>query len=90
MSRTPSKKSTSSNGHARLSLPGGVFRGSATNLFVSGRGGQSRAALKKRLLAEAKAQGLPYGIVIRQFDDPAITSSSRAQPLRADQSPADS
>jgi TldD protein len=76
MSRTPSRKLSGSNGHARLSMPGGVFRGTTTNLQVSARGGLARKALIGRLLAEAKAQGLPYGLIIRQLDDPAMTANS--------------
>ena len=37
--RTPSKKLRTSNGHARRSAPGGVYRGTATNLFISGKRG---------------------------------------------------
>src|SRR5690606_31740567 len=76
MSRTPSRKQTGSNGHARLALPGGIFRGTATNLSVEARRGIGERALVRRLLAEAKAQGLPYGLVIRQLDDPAMTANS--------------
>jgi TldD protein len=76
MSRTPSKKIAASNGHARLSLPGGIYRGTATNLLISARGGLARKALVARLLAEAKAQGLPYALIIRQLDDPAMTANS--------------
>jgi hypothetical protein len=75
MSRTPSEGQVRSNGHARLSMPGGVFRGSSTNLFVSGKGGVPRAQLRKKLLAEAKAAGLSYGLVIRQLDDSALTAN---------------
>ncbi len=81
MSRTPSKDQPESNGHARLSMPGGVFRGSATNLMLSGKKPMSSAQLRKKLLAEAKAQGLPYAIVIKQFDDPAITSNTEMSRL---------
>ncbi|HUS67873.1 MAG TPA: metallopeptidase TldD-related protein, partial [Kofleriaceae bacterium] len=76
MSRTPSKQVPATNGHARLSMPGGVYRGSTTNMLVTGKGGVDRKALVKKLLAEAKAQGLPHAIIIRQFDDAAITSNS--------------
>ena len=76
MSRTPSRQIAASNGHARLSMAGGIFRGSTTNLIVDGKGGLERKALVKKLLAEAKAQGLPYAIIIRQFDDAAITSNA--------------
>jgi TldD protein len=76
MSRTPSKQIDRSNGHARLAMPGGLFRGSTTNLILSGKGGVDRKALTRKLLAEARAQGLQYAIVIRQLDDAAITANS--------------
>lgn len=75
MSRTPNQQIDSSNGHARREAPGGAYHGSATNLFVDGRGGQSQAALRRKLLAEAKAQGLDHAIIIRGFDDAAITAA---------------
>ncbi|HEU5056691.1 MAG TPA: metallopeptidase TldD-related protein [Kofleriaceae bacterium] len=76
MSRTPSKQIDRSNGHARLAMPGGLFRGSTTNLILSGKGGVDRKALVRKLLAEARTQGLKYAIVIRQLDDAAITANS--------------
>lgn len=75
MSRTPNKDQRESNGHARLAMPGGVFRGSATNLLVSSRGGMSPKALRRKLLAEARSQGLPYALVVKQFDDAEITAN---------------
>ncbi len=74
-SRTPSRQGEVSNGHARRGTSGGVFRGSATNLFVEGKQGQSAAQLKRKLLAEAQAQGLQYALIIRRLDDPAITGT---------------
>jgi TldD protein len=74
MSRTPSRHLGESNGHARRFAPGGVFHGSATNLFVSGRRGLARPALVRALLAEVRAQGLPHGIIIRMLDDAAVTA----------------
>ena len=76
MSRTPSKNIHQSNGHARLAMAGGIFRGSATNLIVNGKRGLAEKALERKLLTEAKAQGLKYGIIIREFNDPAITANS--------------
>jgi hypothetical protein len=75
MSRTPSRKVEKSNGHARLAMPGGVFRGSTTNLMIAAKGGKPRKALIKDLLARVRAEDLPYGIVIRQFDDAALTAN---------------
>jgi TldD protein len=74
-SRTPSSKNQTSNGHARRTAEGGAFHGSATNLFVTGKGAVPRKALEQRLVAAAQGEGLKYGVVIRRFDDAAITSS---------------
>ncbi|MBA3457728.1 MAG: hypothetical protein H0T42_31890, partial [Deltaproteobacteria bacterium] len=75
LSRTPSQKGQVSNGHARRTAEGGAFHGSATNLFVVGKGAIPRAALRKKLLAQARADGLKFALVIRRFDDAAITSA---------------
>jgi TldD protein len=74
-SRTPSQLDDASNGHARRTTSGGVFHGSATNLFVQGKQGLAPAQLKRKLLAEAQAQGLPYALIIRRLDDPAVTAT---------------
>lgn len=74
-SRTPSVKGQSSNGHARRIADGGAFHGSATNLFVSGKNALARKALEQRLVAAAQAEGLKYGIVIKRFDDAAVTAA---------------
>lgn len=74
-SRTPSAKGQTSNGHARRTGEGGAFHGSATNLFVNGKGGIPRAQMVGKLLAAAKARGLGYGIIVRRLDDAAITSA---------------
>ena len=75
LSRTPSQKGQVSNGHARRTADGGAFHGSATNLFVQGKGATSRAALRQKLISQARADGLKFGLVIRRFDDAAITSA---------------
>lgn len=74
-SRTPSAKNQVSNGHARRTADGGAFHGSATNLFVSGKGGLPRKVLEQRLISAAQSDGLKYGVVIRRFDDAAVTSA---------------
>jgi len=74
-SRTPSQKDQVSNGHARRTADGGAFHGSATNLFINARGSVSRKALEGRLVSEARGEGLKYGLVIRRFDDAAITGA---------------
>ena len=75
-SRTPAKPGEASNGHARRNAPGGSFHGTATNLIVSAKGGLAPAKLKARFLAEVKKAGLPYGLVIKQLDDPAATATA--------------
>jgi predicted Zn-dependent protease len=74
-SRTPSAKNQTSNGHARRTADGGAFHGSATNLFITGKGGVPRKALEQELVASAQREGLKYGVVIRRFDDAAITAA---------------
>ena len=73
--RTPSAKGQVSNGHARRTADGGAFHGSSTNLFVSASGGIPRKALEAKVAAAAKAEGLKYGLIIRRFDDAAITGA---------------
>ena len=70
MSRAPRKGFEHSNGHARAALfmtP----RPSVSNLVVSADGGSSAVELRKKLLAEAKAEKLPYAIVVKWLDDEA-------------------
>lgn len=75
LSRTPSAKGQVSNGHARRTAEGGAFLGTATNLFVNAKGAVPRKALYAKLVAAAKAEGLKYGLVIKRFDDAAITGA---------------
>jgi len=76
-SRTPSAKGQTSNGHARRpgDGTGGAFHGSATNLFIQGKGGQGRKALEQRLSSTAAGEGKKFGLVIRRFDDAAISGA---------------
>ncbi|MCB9560328.1 MAG: hypothetical protein H6708_07950 [Kofleriaceae bacterium] len=73
-SRTPAEKGGVSNGHARRQAPGGMFHGTATNLFITGKGGLDHKKLVAKLLAEAKSNGLGYGLIIRRLDDGAVTA----------------
>ena len=75
MGRTPSKEVPTSNGHARRQAPGGGFHGSATNLFVTAKKGLAQDQLVKKLIALVKDEGLPYGLIVEQFDDAAITAA---------------
>jgi hypothetical protein len=74
MSRAPSKEFSESNGHGRQG-PMGITVGQASNLMVSARG-VSRRALRARLLREVRREGLPYGLVVRRLDEPAITGAA--------------
>jgi TldD protein len=75
LSRTPSQKGQTSNGHARRAADGGAFHGSATNMFVNAKGGVSRASLKAKLIAAARADNLKFGLLVRRFDDAAVTGA---------------
>ena len=75
MSRIPGRTIQKSNGHARRSAPGGSYHGSATNLLVHSKRGLGKRALERKLLAEARKQGLSYGIIISQLDDAAVTAA---------------
>ena len=68
MSRTPRKGFEHSNGHARMT-PFMSTRASASNLLVYADKGSSASDLRKKLLAEAKAEGLAYAIVVKVLDD---------------------
>jgi TldD protein len=73
--RTPAYKASRSNGHARRTADGGTYHGSATNLFVIGKGGVPRKTLEQKLIAAARAVKRPYGLLIKRFDDAAITAA---------------
>jgi TldD protein len=74
MSRTPSKRFTGSTGHARGGISGWA-RARPTNLLVGARRGMSQAALRARLLAEVRSERLPYGMIVRQLDEPRLTAN---------------
>ena len=65
MSRSPIAGFSSSNGHGRAQ-PGFAAVARQSNLVVSGSAPVSHAELKRRLLAQVKAQGKPFGLL---FDD---------------------
>jgi len=65
MSRAPIAGFAGSNGHGRAQ-PGFAPVARQSNLVVVGNAPVSRAELKRRLLAQVKAQGKPFGLL---FDD---------------------
>jgi TldD protein len=73
--RTPAHKGSLSNGHARRTADGGAFHGSATNLFVLGKGGVPRRQLEQQLIAAARTDNHRYGLLIKKLDDAAITAA---------------
>jgi hypothetical protein len=77
MSRTPRKGFDHSNGHARAMfvMPP---RAAISNLLVSADKGLSAGDLRKKLLAEAKAEGLSYGLVVKELDDAASSGNFAA------------
>jgi hypothetical protein len=75
LSRTPSAKGQVSNGHARRNADGGAFLGSATNLFLTAKGSVPRKALEQKLIAAARAEGLKSGLIVKRFDDAAVTGA---------------
>jgi len=69
MSRTPTKELRHSNGHGRGSHWSGT-RGHIGNLFITARGGLSRAALLARLAAESRTRHCD-AYIVRRLDDPS-------------------
>jgi hypothetical protein len=71
-SRIPSLFSDVSNGHGRAGLLGHA-RGRASNLWVRTNSGLSPQALRDRLMAAAKREGLEKAILIVGLDEPSLT-----------------
>ena len=80
MSRTPTKELRHSNGHGRGNTWGGA-RGHIGNLFITARGGLSRAALLARLASEARTRHCD-AYVVRLLDDPSSSGSFGRSPAR--------
>jgi predicted Zn-dependent protease len=74
LSRRPRKDISQSNGHGRESLWGsaGAMYG---NLFIKVEKPQSYRNLKRELIRMCKDQKLPYGLLIKTLDNPAITGT---------------
>lgn len=90
MGRRPRKEIGQSNGHARS----GTFQRpepQVANLFITSSRGRTEEELKRELIEKAKAQGLPFGLLIRSLaettgggGDSSFGSSSRPRsPLGA-------
>jgi predicted Zn-dependent protease len=64
LSRTPVEGFARSNGHGRAEM-GQKPQARMGTTIVNARGGVSEAELKRLLIAEAKKQGKPYGLILR-------------------------
>jgi len=69
MSRAPSDKFKESNGHGRI-VAGNMVRAAPSNLIFTTRKAASEKALVDRLLKMARADGLPYAIIVRHLNEP--------------------
>ncbi|MCP5048347.1 MAG: hypothetical protein GY940_14350 [bacterium] len=86
MSRRPGKVIVKSNGHGRAGLMGssGVQIG---NLIITTENGKNRKQLKKKLREMCKEQQVPYGLLVKTFDNPAITGLDESTSARLMQNP---
>lgn len=75
MSRTPTKKFSSTNGHGRRALRGGEIRAAIGSLFIEDEKGVSSQELKEALIEEAKDQNLEYGLRISKVRSASVASS---------------
>ena len=85
LSRKPGEgRSSSSNGHGR-SQGARAPMARMANLVVELEAGGSDAELKRMLIAEAKRQGKPYGLVIRDITggNTNTVSATGTRPSRA-------
>ncbi len=78
MSRRPGPDFGRSNGHGRstfLAMP----RPMLSNLFFNAGNGESPAELRKKFLDACKQNGQPFGLIVREMDNPVIASSSQEE-----------
>jgi predicted Zn-dependent protease len=72
MSRRPGPDSNQSNGHGRSAFLGET-KPAMSNLVFSSTETVSPADLKKKFLDACKAEKLPYCLMVREMDNPAIS-----------------
>lgn len=75
MTRSPRREVKMTNGHARAGLSGSPRARPANLLFTTSKG-VDRAELERRLIAEVKAAGLEYGIIVRTLAEPALAGET--------------
>ncbi len=79
MSRTPRKEILHSNGHGRSGLSGWA-RGAVGNLVLESKGGESDAALRRRLLRLVREEGADYGLIVKRMDIRGFATSGMVPP----------
>jgi predicted Zn-dependent protease len=72
MSRRPGPDSGTSNGHGRAAFLNDA-KPTMSNLFFTSSDGVAPADLKKKFLDECRSEKLPYCLVVREMDNPAIS-----------------
>ncbi|HKV26199.1 MAG TPA: metallopeptidase TldD-related protein [Candidatus Acidoferrum sp.] len=72
MSRRPGEDSDQSNGHGRSAFLNDA-KPTMSNLFFNSTDTLSPADLKKKFLDDCRSEKLPYCLVIREMDNPAIS-----------------
>jgi predicted Zn-dependent protease len=72
MSRRPGPDSDQSNGHGRAAFLNDA-KPTMTNVFFTSTETLSAADLKKKFLDSCRAEKLPYCMIVREMDNPAIS-----------------
>lgn len=72
MSRRPGPDSDQSNGHGRAAFLNDA-KPTMTNLFFTSTETLSPTALKKKFLDSCRAEKLPYCLIVREMDNPALS-----------------
>jgi predicted Zn-dependent protease len=78
MSRRPGPDFNQSNGHGRSTFLA-LARPMISNLFFTASNGESSADLRRKFLEACKQNGQPYGLLVREMDNPVIASSSQEE-----------
>lgn len=76
MSRRPGPDLTDSNGHGRAAGLG-TPTPAISNLFLTGSEAVDPATLRQKFLALCRANHLPWCLVVRSMDNPALAATSR-------------
>jgi predicted Zn-dependent protease len=86
LARRPGKQMTKSNGHGRAALMSnpGV---QVSNLLITSEKGKTYKELKKKMLEMCKEQQVEYGLIVKAFDNPAVTGLEPSLSARLMQNP---